>query len=501
MLFRSLYKYTELQTSYPVNMVALVNNKPQTVSLKTILEQYIKHRVRVITNRCMFDLNKAKARAHILEGLLKALDHIDEIITIIKKAKTEAEAKASLMSKFGFSDLQAQAILDMQLKRLTGLERAKLEEELKALHEEIAYLEGILSNVSKILAVIKTEILEIKAKYGDERRTKVFKHMPGTFTEEQLIENKEVIVTLTQAGYIKQVARNTYKVQKRGGKGVIGFETKEEDNVKIIEAAMTHDSILYFSNKGKVYQTRVWEIPEGARTSKGKAMVNILPLEAGEDITSLLIYNPEDTKSLENTYIFMCTTKGTVKKTTLAEFKNIRSNGIIALKLTGEDQLLWARMTDGAKRIILATRDGKSIVFNEGDVRPTGRSSQGVRGMNLEKTDAITSMDVYGKDEEDSLLLVLMEHGIGKKTPIKQYPVQKRGGKGVKIASIDNRTGKIAFSSRVGVTHEALIITARSGQVVKIPLEDIPTLSRAAKGVIVMRFNNKEDAVVNATFL
>ncbi|MBP9816262.1 DNA gyrase subunit A [Candidatus Woesebacteria bacterium] len=500
-LLNNLYKYTELQTSYPVNMVALVNNTPQTVSLKTILEQYIKHRVRVITNRCMFDLNKAKARAHILEGLLKALDHIDEIITIIKKAKTEAEAKASLMSKFGFSDLQAQAILDMQLKRLTGLERAKLEEELKALHEEIAYLEGILSNVSKILAVIKTEILEIKAKYGDERRTKVFKHMPGTFTEEQLIENKEVIVTLTQAGYIKQVARNTYKVQKRGGKGVIGFETKEEDNVKIIEAAMTHDSILYFSNKGKVYQTRVWEIPEGARTSKGKAMVNILPLEAGEDITSLLIYNPEDTKSLENTYIFMCTTKGTVKKTTLAEFKNIRSNGIIALKLTGEDQLLWARMTDGAKRIILATRDGKSIVFNEGDVRPTGRSSQGVRGMNLEKTDAITSMDVYGKDEEDSLLLVLMEHGIGKKTPIKQYPVQKRGGKGVKIASIDNRTGKIAFSSRVGVTHEALIITARSGQVVKIPLEDIPTLSRAAKGVIVMRFNNKEDAVVNATFL
>lgn len=500
-LLNNLFKYTELQTSYPVNMVALVNDTPQTVSLKTILEQYIKHRVRVITNRCMFELDKAKARAHILEGLLKALDHIDEIIAIIKKAKTEADAKASLMSKFGFSDLQAQAILDMQLKRLTGLERAKLEEELKALHEQIAYLEGILSNVSKILAVIKTEILEIKAKYGDERRTKVFKNMPGTFTEEQLIENKEVIVTLTQAGYIKQVPRNTFKVQKRGGKGVIGFETKEEDNVKIIQAAMTHDSILYFSNKGKVYQTRVWEIPEGARTSKGKAMVNILPLEAGEDITSLLIYNPEDTKSLESTFIFMCTTKGTVKKTTLAEFKNIRSNGIIALKLTGDDALLWARMTDGSKKIILATRDGKSIVFNEGDVRPTGRSSQGVRGMNLEKTDSITSMDVYGKDEEDNLLLVLMAHGIGKKTPIKQYPVQKRGGKGVKIASIDERTGKVAFSSMVDTTHDGLVITASSGQVVKIPLEDIPTLSRAAKGVIVMRFNNKEDEVVGATFL
>ncbi len=500
-LLNNLFKYTELQTSYPVNMVALVNDTPQTVSLKTILEQYIKHRVRVITNRCMFELDKAKARAHILEGLLKALDHIDEIIAIIKKAKTEADAKSSLMSKFGFSDLQAQAILDMQLKRLTGLERAKLEEELKALHEQIAYLEGILSNVSKILAVIKAEILEIKQKYGDERRTKVFKNMPGTFTEEQLIENKEVIVTLTQAGYIKQVPRNTFKVQKRGGKGVIGFETKEEDNVKIIQAAMTHDSILYFSNKGKVYQTRVWEIPEGARTSKGKAMVNILPLEAGEDITSLLIYNSEDTKSLESTFIFMCTTKGTVKKTTLAEFKNIRSNGIIALKLTGDDALLWARMTDGSKKIILATRDGKSIVFNESDVRPTGRSSQGVRGMNLEKTDSITSMDVYGKDEEDNLLLVLMAHGIGKKTPIKQYPVQKRGGKGVKIASIDERTGKVAFSSMVDTTHDGLVITASSGQVVKIPLEDIPTLSRAAKGVIVMRFNNKEDEVVGATFL
>jgi DNA gyrase subunit A len=500
-LLNNLFKYTELQTSYPVNMVALVNNTPQTVSLKTILEQYIKHRVKVITNRCMFELNKAKARAHILEGLLKALDHIDEIITIIKKAKTEADAKAALMSKFDFSDLQAQAILDMQLKRLTGLERAKLEEELKALQEQIAYLEGILSNVTKILEVIKSEILEIKEKYGDERRTKVFKHMPGTFTEEQLIENKEVIVTLTQAGYIKQVPRNTYKMQKRGGKGVIGFETKEEDNVKIIQAAMMHDSILYFSNKGKVYQTRVWEIPEGARTSKGKAMVNILPLEAGEDITSLLIYNPEDTKSLESTFIFMCTTKGTVKKTTLSEFKNIRSNGIIALKLTGDDALLWARMTDGSKKIILATRDGKSIVFNEGDVRPTGRSSQGVRGMNLEKTDSITSMDVYGKDEEDNLLLVLMEHGIGKKTPIKQYPVQKRGGKGVKIASIDARTGKVAFSSMVDTTHDSLVITARSGQVVKIPLEDIPTLSRAAKGVIVMRFSSKEDAVVSATFL
>ncbi len=500
-LLNNLFKHTELQTSYPVNMVALVNNTPQTVSLKTILEQYIKHRVRVITNRSMYDLDKAKQRAHILEGLLKALDHIDEIITIIKKAKTEAEAKQGLVTKFAFSELQAQAILDMQLKRLTGLERAKLEEELKALMERIAYLEGLVSDVFKILAVIREEILEIKEKYGDERRTKVFKYMPGTFTEEQLIENKEVILTLTQAGYIKQVPMNTFKVQKRGGKGVIGFETKEEDNVKIIQAAMTHDSILYFSNKGKVYQTRVWEIPQAARTSKGKAMVNILPLEQDEQITSLLVYNQEDNKSLESTYIFMCTTKGTVKKTGLSEFKNIRSNGIIALKLTGEDELLWAQMTEGSKKIILATRDGKSIVFKEADVRPTGRSSQGVKGMNLEKTDSITSMDVFDDAQKDNLLLVLMEKGIGKKTPISQYPLQRRGGKGVKIASIDERTGKVAFSSMVDETRETLVITSKSGQVVKIPVEGIPKLSRAAKGVIVMRFNKKDDAIVSATFL
>lgn len=500
-ILNNLYKHTELQTSYPVNMVALVNGAPQTVSLKTILEQYLKHRVKVVTNKSLFELEKAKARAHILEGLLKALDVIDEIIAIIKKAKTEADAKAELVKTFDFSELQAQAILDMQLKRLTGLERAKLEDELKALREQIAYLEGILKDVFKILTIIKEEVLELKKVYGDERRTKVFKNRPGQFSEEQLIENKEVIVTLTQGGYIKQVPRNTFKVQKRGGKGVTGFETKEEDNVAIIQAAMTHDTVLYFSDSGKVYKTRVWDIPEGSRQSKGKAIVNVLPLEPTERVTSMLIYNEADTATVNNRSITMCTQQGTVKKTQLDQFANIRANGIIAIKLTEGDKLLWVHMTVPSMKVILASHHGKAIVFGESDVRPTGRSTQGVIGMNLDKGDYISSMDVFTKDEEDSLLLVLSENGIGKNTKIKLFPTQKRGGKGVKIASLDTRTGNIAFSSMIRPGKEMLVITSKSGQVVKIPLKGIPSLSRAAKGVILMRFNKKDDAVVGATFL
>lgn len=500
-LLNNLYKYTDLQTSYPVNMVALVGNSPQTVSLKTILEQYLKHRVKVIANRSLFDLNKAKHRAHILEGLLKALDHIDEIIAIIKKSKNEPEAKAQLIKKFAFSDVQAQAILDMQLKRLTGLEREKLEDELKALQEKITYLEGILRDVYKIFDIIRTELLELKKVYGDPRRTKVYKMRPGEFSEEQLIENKEVIVTLTQAGYIKQVPRNTFKVQKRGGKGVVGFETKEEDNVAIIQAAMTHDTILYFSDAGKVYKTRVWDVPAGSRRSKGKAIVNVLPLQPEEKITSMLIFDEADKEALKNQSIFMCTQLGTIKKTKLDQFANIRTNGIIAIKLTGNDSLLWAKMTLPEMKVILASHLGKAIVFKESDVRPTGRSSQGVIGMKLDDGDHIKSMDVFTKTEKDNRLLVLSENGIGKSTKIGLFPTQKRGGKGVKIANLDSRTGSIAFSSMIDPGKETLVITSKSGQVVKIPVKGIPSLSRVAKGVILMRFNKKNDAVVGGTFL
>ena len=499
-LLNNLYKHTELQTSFPVNMVALVNNTPQTVSLETILEEYLKHRVKVVSNRALFELNKAKARAHILEGLLKALDHIDEIISIIKKSKTEADAKEKLMSTFDFSDLQAQAILDMQLKKLTGLEREKLEEELKSLHERITYLEGLLKDVFAILKVIRDELTQLREKFGDERRTKIFKSRPGEFSDEQLIENKEVIVTLTKAGYIKHVPRNTFKVQHRGGKGVSGFETKEEDDVYLISVAMTHDTILYFSDAGKVYKTRVWDIPEGTRISKGKAVVNVLALKPDEKITSMLIFNEQEAEK-DGQCIFMCTRLGTIKKTLLKEFAHIRTNGIIAVKLSDDDKLLWAKMTSTQMKVILATKKGQSIVFKESDVRPTGRSSQGVIGIRLDKNDEIMSMDVFSESDSNNTLIVLSEKGIGKKTKIKLFPVQKRGGRGVKIASLDSKTGDIAFSSIEDPSKETLVITSKSGQVVKIPLKTIPTLSRAAKGVIVMRFNKNDDAVVSATFL
>lgn len=499
-ILNNLFKHTDLQTSYPVNMVALVDGTPQTVSLKTILEQYLKHRINMVARRSYHDLLKAKHRAHILEGLLKALDHIDEIVEIIKKSKNEQDAKEKLISKFKFSEIQTQAILDMQLKRLTGLERQKIEDELKALMEKITYLEGILSNVFKIFDIIKDEIQELKNQFGDDRRTKVHKHIPGKFTDEQLIENKEVIVTLTKAGYIKTVPRNTFKVQKRGGKGVSGFTTTEEDNVAHIEAAMTHDSILFFSNKGKVYQTRVWDIPQGSRTSKGKAVVNVIALQPNEKVTSILIYNQDEIEKVEK-YILMCTELGTVKKTALSLFKNIKSNGIIAIKLTGEDKLQWTKMTDNTMHVILASHNGKAINFKESDIRSTGRSSQGVIGIKLDKGDSISSMDVYDRKDDSLALLVLSENGIGKKTNISLYPVQKRGGKGVKIASLDKRTGPIAFSSIIDAEKETLVITSKKGQVVKMPVKSLPQLSRTAKGVILMRFNKQNDAVVSATFL
>lgn len=499
-ILNNLYKYTDLQTSFPINMVALIDNRPQTVSLKTILEQYLRHRVDVIAKRSLHDLNKAKLRAHILEGLLKALDHIDEIVEIIKKAKDEADAKQKLIKTFDFSDIQAQAILDMQLKRLTGLERQKIEDELKALREQIAYLEGILSDVFKILDIIKTELAELREKFGDDRLTKVFKYEPGKFTDEQLIENKEVIVTLTKAGYIKTVPRNTFKEQKRGGKGVSGMTTKDEDNVALIQAAQTHDSILFFSNAGKVYQTRVWEIPQGSRTSKGKALVNVIAMHPDEKVTSILTYNQEGTEN-NTTSIFMCTKLGTVKRTELNLFQNIKSNGIIAIKLTADDELLWTKMANNSDHVVLASHNGKAINFALTDVRPTGRSSQGVMGIRLDKNDSISSMDVYNR-KEDLSLLVLTENGIGKQTKINLFPSQKRGGKGVKIANIDSRTGQIAFSSIVNQDRDTLVITSRQGQVVKIPLKGLPQLSRTAKGVILMRFGkDQDDAVAGATFL
>jgi DNA gyrase subunit A len=497
-VLNNLFKFTELQTSFPVNMVVLVEGVPQTLSLKTILEQYIKHRVQIITKRSEYELKQARHRAHILEGYLIALKHIDEVIEIIKKSKDEAEAKQKLMKKFALSEIQSQAILDMQLKRLTGLEREKIEEELKKLKELIEYLESLLKDVFKIFAVIKKDLISIKETYGDKRRTQVFKSKPGEITNEQLIENKEVIVVLTKEGYIKQIPRETFKVQNRGGKGVSGIETKDTDNVYIISTAMTHDCILFFTNQGRIFQNRVWDIPQGSRISKGKAVINIISLRPDERITAMLTYDGSNLDELENKFVFMSTKMGTVKKTPFKDFSNIRTNGIIAIKLETNDELLWVKITDGKKNVILTTRNGKAIVFKEKEIRPTGRSSIGVKG--IENID-VTSADVFGDDEFKKDIFVVGERGIGKKTKLSFFRGQHRGGKGVKITNIDAKTGQIAFVQIINKEDKTIIITSMQGQVVKIPLASIPSRSRTAKGVILMRFSQKSDKVASSTFI
>ncbi len=499
-VLNNLFKFTELQTSFPMNMVALVDGVPQTLGLQTILEHYLRHRITMVTKRTEFELKQAKARAHILEGYIIALDNIDEVVEIIKKAKDEPDAKSKLMRKFGLSDIQSQAILDMQLKRLTGLERSKIEEELKELKKLITYLQSLLEDVLKILAVIRKELIELKEKYGDDRKTKVIKSRPGEITDEQLIENKEVIVVLTKEGYIKQVPRETFRVQNRGGKGVSGIETKDTDNVYYITTAMTHDYVLFFTNQGRMFQTRVWEIPIGSRTSKGKAIVNLLNLRPDETVTSALTYGTEE-KDKEKKFVLMCTKHGTVKKTTFEEFKNIRSNGIIAIKLEDKDELLWVKMTDSKMNVILTTKHGKAIVFKEEEVRSTGRSSIGVRGIELGEDDQVASSDVFANSEFKKNIFVIGERGIGKKTNLQLFKGQHRGGKGVKVASVDTKMGSIAFVKIINPEDTTVIMTSLSGQIVKIPLSSIPPRSRTAKGVILMRFSDKTDKIVSAALI
>jgi len=500
-VLNNLFKFTSLQTSFPVNMVALVDGVPQTLSLKTILEIYIRNRVEIIVKRSEFELAEAKARAHILDGYLIALDHIDEVIAVIKKSKDEPEAKTKLMKIFGLSALQSQAILEMQLRRLTGLERNKIEDELALLKETINYLESLLKDIFKILKVIKQEILYLKTKYGDERRTQVMKFKPGEITDEQLIENKEVIVVLTKEGYIKQVPRETFRVQHRGGKGVSGMETKDTDNVYYITTAMTHDYMLFFSNQGRVFQTRVWDVPVGSRISKGKAIINLVALKPEEKITSILSYNTETMEKAKNLFIFMSTKYGTVKKTCFEDYVNIRTNGIIAIRLEKDDELLWVKLTNGKKNVILASKNGKAIVFKEKEIRPTGRASIGVKGMDLDKKSdqQIIAADVFSDEEFKKNVLVLTEKGVGKKTKLSNFKGQHRGGKGVKITSVDQKIGPVAFSEIIEPEDTTLIITSALGQIVKIDLSNIPSRSRTAKGVILMRFSQKTDRIVSAT--
>ncbi len=502
-VLNNLYKYTALQTTFPVNMVALVDNTPQTCSLKLILEEYIKHRHGVVRRRSEFELKEARAREHILEGLKIAVDHIDEVIAIIKKSKDADEAKIKLMTRFKLTDIQTTAILDMQLRRLAALERQKIEDELSMIRETIDYLEDLLAHPTKILKVVKQELAKLKEKYGDDRRTRVFKSKVGEFSEEQLIANEDVIITMSESGYIKRLPRGTFKMQERGGKGVIGMTTKEEDTIDKILSAQTHDNMLFFTDRGRVYQVRVWDIPETSRQAKGQAVVNLINIESGEKVTSVLTYSLKKDEQKESgvKFIFMATKHGTVKKSKLTEYENIRRSGLVAIKLDKGDELTWARMTSGSDDILLVSHEGKSIRFNETEVRPTARNTMGVRGILLKGADFVVSVDVINTETKKADFLTIMEKGIGKKTAIRDFPRQRRGGQGVKVAEVKDRTGKVVVSQIVPADTDSVILTSMKGQVVKLPINSVPRLGRATSGVILMRFADKSDTIAAATCL
>lgn len=493
-VLNNLFKHTAMQTSFPVNMVALVNGTPQTLNLKLILEEYIKHRYIVVRKRSEFELKQAKARLHILEGLKIAVDHIDAVIATIRASKDQEDAKQNLMTKFKLSELQAVAILDLQLRRLAALERQKIEDELLMIKETIAYLEDLLSHSEKILDVIKTEVVKLKEKYADPRRTKVYKGKVGEFSEEDLIADEPTVITITNTGYIKRQSPTSFHTQHRGGKGITGMNVKDEDGIAHIRSAQTHDNIIFFTNKGKAYALRAFEIAESSRTSKGSAIVNLLNIEQGEKVESFLVLD----KSLKSGYIFLTTRKGTVKKSKLSEFENIRKNGMIAIKLDKGDELVWSNITDGKNEVLIVTKHGKSIKFQEEAVRPMGRATRGVRGIKIEESDQVIGMAVVKKDDKLNFLAI-MENGLGKQTPTSKFPLQGRGGQGVKVAKVTPKTGQVVIAQVVPENCEEIIITSRKGQIVKLAAESIPKLSRDTQGVILMRFSDTTDKVASAT--
>ncbi len=493
-ILNNLFKNTSLQTVFSANVVALVDNTPQTLNLKTILEEYIKHRYLIVKKRSEFELKQAKARLHILEGLKIAVDNLDAVIKTIRESKTQEDAKTNLMTKFKLSELQATAILDLQLRRLAALERQKIEDEYKMVQETITYLEDLLNHPEKILKVIKDESDYLKEKYADVRRTKVYKGKVGEFSEEDLIPNEPTVITLTTTGYIKRQSLTSFRTQQRGGKGVKGMTTKDEDGIMNIRSCETHDNILFFTNKGKVYQTKAYEIDESSRTSKGTAVINLINIESGEKVESFITYNKND----QFKYIFLATRNGTVKKTAMTEFENIRKSGIVAIKVDKNDELVWSNPTTGDDDIFVYTRNGKCIRFPEKLVRPLGRATRGVRGIKLTGDDLVVGMDVVKKDDIP-MLITIMENGYGKKTVVKEFNAQSRGGMGVKIAEVTVKTGKVASSQVIPPECKEVIITSHKGQVVRIDINSIPKLSRATQGVILMRFSKENDGVSSIT--
>ena len=506
-ILNKLFKYTTLQSSYSANMLALVNGVPQTLNLRQMLLLFIRHRETVIRRRSIFDLKGAMMRAHILEGLKKALDVIDEVIKTIRATKPNEDAKTRLMEKFGFTDLQAQAILEMQLKKLSGLERQKLDDEYKQVEDIITYLTSIITKSEVMIKVLKSENKEIVEKYGDSRRTKIYVRGLEDFSDEDLIPNESVLVALTKTGYIKRVPKETYHSQKRGGVGVLGMATKQEDEIESILSVNTHDELLFFTNRGRVFKIKVWEIQEGSRQSKGQAVINLINILQGENVHTVLPIGKNN--SLK--YILLATKKGVVKKTSIDKFKNIRQSGLAAIKLDETDQLAWAKLTDGNSQVFLVTHNGKCIRFSEADTRPMGRHTRGVRGIFLKENDYLVSMDIVPQSIEKSTnesknkpfrhLFVVTENGVGKRTDVYLYPIQKRGGIGVKVSNLTSKTGNIAAAQVVTEQDDQVILVSKKAVTIKLPLRNIPKLNRNTKGVILMRFKTTEDKLTAMTIM
>ncbi|MFC1653238.1 DNA gyrase subunit A [Patescibacteria group bacterium] len=506
-VLNNLYKQTQLQDTFSANMVALNSDgTPQLMNLKTILSEYVKHRQLVITRRSQHELIAARHRAHILEGLLIALNNLDEVIETIRKSKDVDTARANLIKKFKLSEIQATAILDMQLRRLAALERQKIEDEYKAIKAKIDFLVDLLNNPVKVLATVAEELKEAKEKYQDERRTKLVKSKLGEFNEEDLIPSEENIVTITESGYIKRMPVNAYRSQRRGGKGVTGMKTKEEDPVAKILTANTHDNMLVFTNKGKVFKLRVYELPEGSRQAKGSNVINLINIAQDELIQSVITVSSK-LDQIKDQYIALATKKGLVKKTAVSKFQNIRTSGIIAVQLNDGDELVWGNVTNGNSDIILITHFGKSIRFSENQVRPTSRDTKGVKGISLKKEDyvmAVRRLDPKPDKPADKRrkffhdLLIITQKGYGKRTPFDQYPTQNRGGQGVKVANLTKKTGNVASALSANQDLDQILITTKEAQVIKLPLKNIPQLKRPTQGVILMRFSKKDDGVVAA---
>ena len=477
-VLNQLYKFTQMQDTFGVIMLALVNGEPKILTLRQCLDCYIDHRKDVILRRTQFDLDKALARAHILEGLKIALDNIDEIIEIIRNSYDDA--KERLMERFGLSDIQAQAILDMRLKTLSGLQREKIENEYEELMKLIAYYKEILSSETLVFQIIKDELIEIRDKYGDERKTKI-KPAEGEFEVEDLIKDEQTVVALTHFGYIKRMPIDTYKSQRRGGKGITGMTTREEDFVKQIFTASTHDTILFFTNKGKLYRLRGYEVPEAGRTARGTAIVNLLSLDAGEKISAVIPLQ----NFAEGKYLLMATKKGIIKKTALAEYNSARKTGLLSITLKDDDELIDVRLTDGEDNVLLVTKEGICITFDEKDVRPMGRSAQGVIGIRLNDEDEVISMESVLAGG-NATLLAITENGFGKRTELDEYRVQTRGGKGVMTYKITPKTGKLV-GAKVATEEDDVMLITDSGTIIRLKVKDISVLGRATQGVTLMR--------------